>query len=202
MRLIIDEDELNRKLFRIVEKKQKQLLKDFEKYLVRQNKILGDKVLKAPEFRQIKGSLKGEFGFTDEQIDALNGIINTIKNDQDITRIVVGPDRVALEWVDFEALKAHPIAQHKLTQFNPETKQFDLEQIVSWVDWLENGLSITGYVFEEGGGKFSRSGEGRMQKGNGVFRLPKTKMFETIAQSVKDKEIISGISVILSKKAR
>ena len=189
-----------RQLKRILDRKSKQMLADFRKYLNDLKDILGERFAQSEEFNRMKGSLKGEFGFTDQEIVELDGIINTIKNDRDVTRVSVGPDRVMLEWGDFRVLKDHPNAKHPLTRLNPKTGLFEIIQIVSWVDWLENGLSITGYTFEEKGGRFSRSKEGQMTESSGLFRLPRTKIFEKIANSIDEKEVRAGIAVILEKK--
>jgi len=191
-----------RKLKEIINNKQKQVIKDLEKYLVKVNEMLGDKFAESKEFKDIKGSLRGEFGFTDSEVTDIDRVINIIKTDKKITKIRANRDTVVLEWIDFDALKNHEVAQHDLTKLNSKTDAFEVVQTVSWVDWLENGLSITGYAFEDGGGKFSRSKEGRMVEGTGLFKLPRTKIFDKIARSISKKEVSAGIATILQRKMK
>lgn len=199
---ISNRGEFERKLKSIIDKKQKQVIKDLEKYLVGLNDILGEKFASSKEFNDIKGPLRGEFGFTDQEVAKLDSIINVIKKDNSVTKISASKDRVILEWVDFRVLKDHQLAQHELTKLNTKTGLFEVVQTVSWVDWLENGLSITGYDFSEAGGKNSRSKQGIMKEESGLFKLPKTKVFEKIAKSIDKKTIKAGIATILEKKVR
>jgi hypothetical protein len=92
---------------------------------------------------------------------------------------------IELQWVDFDKLKDHPIAQHPLTRFNRDSGQFEnTGTIVSWIEWWEEGVTIRGHIFSRGNRQntqFSRSGQGIMQRRNGsFFMLEPTRVFERV----------------------
>lgn len=191
---------LENKIKKVMNKKTNQLVRDLEEFLINVNELLGNRFAESKEFNEIKTSLRGEFGFTSEEVAELDEIINVIKNDKSITRIRANSNRIILEWVDFEALKKHPAALHPLSKKQKGSNKFDVSDVVSWVDWLENGLSITGYVYKEEGKKASRSESGVMRRSSQTFRLRKTKVLEKLAKTITKTKIKAGIAVIIEKR--
>lgn len=184
--------------------------------LKNQAEVYRDLFKNSDEFRSLKTDLVGEFGFTKEEVFALDKIldlmvpegnritVNRIKSD------IGRPKEIILDWVDFEALKTHPFAQHDLTKLDRVSNTFVVQQTVSWVEWLEEGVTITGYTFSDktrtDKGRFSRSGQGLMRKskkssGNFIFRP--TRVFENISRKAEDFSILEkGLGLLLRSVIR
>jgi hypothetical protein len=151
---------------------------------------LANRVRNSPEFQKLKRPvLIGRFGFTPEELARLDDLFPIIAGgDRQITNVeksVTGRSkRAILNWVDLEKLKAHPIAEHPLTTFNPQTRAFEVSQVVSWIQWWEEGVTIRGHIFTRGNvvnSPFSRSGFGIMQRRDGsLFAISPSRIFERI----------------------
>jgi hypothetical protein len=168
---------------------------------------LKDSIAASLEFRSLKTRLQGEFGFTDAEVQDLNRILFLLVPgfDSDITNIEIklaaNRSSAILQWVDFEKLRNHPFAQHDLTKF--EEGQFKLTRTVSWVEWLEEGVSVAGYRFfipTGKGRKFSRSGQGLMKKTrSGFWTFEPTKLFESTANKFNEEFARRGFGIVLQR---
>jgi hypothetical protein len=180
---------------------------------------LGDKLAKqianSKEFLALKTTLRGAFGFTDEEISNLDKAIKLLEpfagnNISKINAKLSGKNKsIILEWVDFEKLKNHPFAQHDLTKFNRATGQFDiLTARISWIEWLEDGATVRGYTLQEPisaqSEQFSRSGLALMRKQPGGFWIfEPTSIFKRTAKQLNAEKVIKkGFGVLLRKTAR
>jgi hypothetical protein len=179
--------------------------------LLRESEILTEKIAQSPDFNSLKGKFVGEFGFTTEEVAQLDNILQVIKNNGPVTQISVKAGArhktAILQWVDIEALKEHPLAQHDLTRLNPNTGQFELTETISWVEWLEEGETIRGYqFFKVTGGKFakhSRSGQGLMRQiPGGLWQFEPTKIFETTGKRFNVKNLKRGFGLIFRSNLR
>jgi len=181
-----------------VAKKASIVLDRAKELLVKQNDILSDKFASSAAFIDLKTNLRGEFGFTDEEVRGLDRIISAMKSDPSVTRIRSDKDQVILEWVDYDALKNHELAQHELTN----SSSFGTPEIVSWVEWMEEGVTVHGYIFDESSkSKFSRSGEGLMKKqSGGLFKIAPSKILNKLGKSVKPAEFKRGLAAILKRR--
>lgn len=157
--------------------------------LFAQASFLADEVRKSQEFQALKTpTLIGKFGFTPQEVSKLDDIFPVIGpgNSNEVTSInkVTSGKKLSavLQWVDFEKLKFHQVADHPLTKLNPRTGTFEVEGVVSWIEWWEHGVTIRGHIFTRGNVRSlpsSRSQEGLMQTRSGsVFQLHPTRIFE------------------------
>jgi hypothetical protein len=156
-----------------------------------QAEILQKAFASSAEFKALSGSLKGQFGFTDAEVANLNRILDLlVPGGHDITvkRVKTSGNNMALilDWVDFEKLKMHEYAEHALTRLDKDGNEIGVTDIVSWVQWLEEGVTIAGYQFfrpNRANIGFSRSGEGLMRVATGrPFSFEPTRVFERIAK--------------------
>ncbi len=195
-------------------KQVNRILQSSDKFLLKQAEILQEQIENSDAFRDLQGKLIGEFGFTPEEVFDLRRILTLlVPGSHGITNIKVGTRGetmfAILEWVDFKKLKAHPFAQHDLTRFDPVSKSFKLTETVSWVDWLENGQVIRGYVFNpistgrDPSEKFSRSGRGLMQRSrSGAFEFKPTRVFSNRSRKFKRSELKRGFGAVLRATRR
>lgn len=208
---IINEQQFDQALIKEIGKKMQKIVLDSEKFLMKQADLLRDAFAGSQEFRDLSGRLVGEFGFTPEEVRNLKEILTLLvpgNNRVTTLKVTQRSSRFAaiLEWVDFDKLKDHPLAQHDLTRFDPRTGQFKLTETISWVDWLENGAVVRGYNFSEVGGNnpgraFSRSGQGIMRESrSGFWNFAPTKIFDGIGKKFSESEFRRGFGVVLRRR--
>lgn len=160
---------------------------------------LSEKVISSRSFQKLKTpAFIGRFGFTPQEVarlDQLKPLI--VGGDPTVTNIEKnlkgGTKKIQLNWVDFERLKNHQIAEHPLTKLNIQAGGFGFEPtgtIVSWIEWWEEGVTIRGHVFTRGNqfsAPFSRSGFGLMQTRTGsLFAMRPTRIFELTGEQQKN----------------
>ena len=179
--------------------------------LVEQAAILLREFQQSQEFNALKTTLVGEFGFTPEEVVNLNRVFQLLLPQNEVTKTTIKATKdrtlAVLDWVDFDKLKEHSFAQHPLTRFNAETGQFEITQIISWVEWLEEGATVRGYVpllnLKPNMLPYSRSGKGLMiPKSGGIWTFPPTSLFRNIAESFKGKvleDFKKGIGILISR---
>jgi hypothetical protein len=182
-------------------------LNKMDRVLFAEAERLADIVRSSPEFAALKTpALIGRFGFTPNEVARLDNLFSVIAPNRDnevtnVNKVLVGKKRSAiLNWVDFEQLKKHQVAQHPLTKLNVQTNTFQVQQIVSWIEWWEEGVTVRGHVFSPQGTIFSRSGEGIMQTRSGsLFALRPTRIFAKTGeqgQGIRDNLKRSFISLV------
>ena len=155
-----------------------------------QAEILRNVFKDSPEYASIKTDMVGEFGFTSQEVGNLDRILellvpgNSPITISDIKASKGRPKSLMLKWVDFNQLKDHEFAQHALTRLDNTGSVTGVTDIVSWVEWLDEGVSILGFTFSDaiGQNRRSRSGEGVMQQQKGgSFTIQPSRVFERIA---------------------
>ena len=171
--------------------------------------VLLNKIAGSPEFIALQTTLVGEFGFTPVEVQEITDIFPyLLPGANDITTIeikVSGNQRFAvLHWADFEKLAKNPFAMHELTKFNRATRQFEVQQVVSWVDWLENGVIVRGFEFidtmDAMQQHFSRSHAGLMRPApGGLWEFKPTKIFERTGSSFDTTNLKQGFAALLRK---
>jgi len=179
-----------------------------------QAQFLQTQFANSEEFRALKGKLQGEFGFTNEEVKNLDRILDLMvpgKSEITISKIRTGPNQflMSLEWVDFKKLKAHEFAQHELTRLDAAGRVVDITDIISWVEWLEEGATIKGYEFFRpsrarsgtiDSKAFSRSGQGLMKRTDSNFwTFNPTRVFESIAKAENGKFIKKGFGLLVKR---
>lgn len=174
-----------------------------------QAKVLRDVFQNSEEFRSLGGKLKGEFGFTDEEVNNLNRILTlmTPKSGSPVTvskiKTTGNKFSMLLEWVDFAQLKDHEFAQHVLTKLDETGSVVSITDVISWVEWLEEGATIRGYNFFRPRGRgriFSRSGEGLMRRGSGnIWTFEPTRILESIAKRTDVTTLKKGFGVLIKR---
>lgn len=155
-----------------------------------QAEILRNAFRDSPEFASIKTDMVGEFGFTNQEVANLDRILELLVPGNgpitisDIKASKGRPKSLMLKWIDFGKLKDHEFAQHALTRLDNTGSITEVTDIVSWIEWLEEGVSVLGYTFSDAIGQKgrSRSGEGIMQQQKGgSFTIQPSRVFERIA---------------------
>jgi hypothetical protein len=176
--------------------------------LQEQAEVLKDFFAKSPEFAAIKTSLVGEFGFTPAEIANLDRILTLLVPDNDITKTsteTIGSAKLLiLEWVDFNRLKEHPFSQHVLTKLDSTGRVIGITDIVSWIEWLEDGVTIRGFQFFKPNFTNiarSRSGEGLMREIPGsLFKIEPSRIFQKIEKNIKKLSILKkGFGLVVKK---
>lgn len=168
----------------------------------RQAALLSRSYVEGEDFQALKGSLVGEFGFTPEEVGQLDGVFGVLSDDPSITNIevIVSPKlaSIILNWCDYDEFAKHPVALHDLTR-NVGGAGFQTIQTVSWVEWLEKGVTVRGYEFDPTGrGKYSRSGFGLMREGHGMWAFAPTFALEKAAGSVDfESHLRKGLGAVL-----
>lgn len=211
---IENEREFERFLTKEITKRVGQAIRNSEPFLMKQAELLRDKFANSEEFRAVQTRLVGEFGFTPQEVRDLQRILTLlVPGSNKVTQLKVtsraSEFAAILEWVDFDQLKTHPFAQHDLTRLDPMTGSFTLTETVSWVDWLENGQVVRGYVFNpirtgnDPSARFSRSGRGIMQLARGGFwEFRPTKVFDKIGKTFSESEFKRGFGAVLRRRGR
>ncbi len=184
-----------------ISKKVGRIFLNGQELLNNQAKKLQLEFATSSEFEDIKTQMVGEFGFTPQEVAKLDRILDLMVpggNDITTTQVKIGPGKFLMElnWVDFSKLKTHEFAQHELTKLDKNGNVISVTDIISWVEWLEEGETFRGFQFVKSGGILegsavsnrSRSGEGLMREvTGGVFAIEPTRVFEIIAKSEKGK---------------
>lgn len=159
-------------------------------------------IASSSEFKNLSGRLVGEFGFTPEEVANLDRILDLLLPGNQVTDIelITNSRRsvAILKWVNFDRLRIHPFAQHDLTKGHPDNIQ--LTETISWVDWLENGATITGYSFSRPNAiekESSRSGEGIMRADDGIWTFQPTQIFKRAGNSINVSEMRRGFGIVL-----
>lgn len=178
---------LDRKLDSLAKKVAKEARVEFEKKI----KELNTAFLNSADFRAIKGTLVGEYGFTPEEVSALDNIIDAMtrvsnKEESDYSFVI--------EYVSLSELHKQPEAAHNLF-----VRPDDGEQ-VAWTRWLEEGASILGYSYDPETSKSSRSGKGTMEKGGG-WRLRPTRAFSKLAKKLNFKDL-RGVMALAVRRVK
>lgn len=181
--------------------------KKMQSVFEREARLLSKAFETSSEFRDLKTKLVGEFGFTPEELDNLDNILEVLQKDISVTRIemISGPNvkELVLQWCNLDRLKEHPVAIHKLTQYDPEFDRFVLTDIVSWIEWLNDGVTVRGYRFDPTNtGKYSRSKQGIMKPTpGGLWTFTPTKVFERLPERINSGENLrKGIGLVLRGK--
>lgn len=208
--IILDQQTLEKNIKSAIDRKIDRAFKRGGKVLIqRQAEILRDMFANSKEYNDIKTGLVGEFGFTNEEVTNLDRILTLmVPGANNVTfgtiKTGFGSDKsILLEWVDFEALKEHQFAQHPLTRVNGPLVR-GITAIVSWIDWLENGVVVRGFEFSDVNAKnkrFSRSGEGIMRPlENNIFEIKPSRVFERIGKEAGQNLILErGFSIIIKE---
>lgn len=187
-----------------VSRKMNRVLNEFEKELIKISEKLSNDV---QEFINSRSSdLIGEFGFTPEEVNSKLrqisnvlvanspsniSMIDTVRNTRQNLRV--------LRWVDFEKLKESEIGQHELTRYSRQMQRFVTTAVVSWVEWLEEGQIVTGYVFDPSTNETppSRSGEGIMiPTRGGIWRFEPTLIFQRTGRSLRPIELARRFRIV------
>jgi hypothetical protein len=176
----------------------------------RESEMLAEAILQSEEFNSLQGRLAGEFGFTPEEITDLPRIGQLLipGTDRNITNIEIKNNTqrnsIVLNWVNFDNLKKHPLSQHDLTRFNRSSGSFEVQQTISWVEWLEEGVTVRGYVFDPGrtNSPPSRSAAGLMvQRSGGIWVYRPTQLFRDLGRKFDDQRLRRGFGVIIRRIA-
>ncbi|MHA2341936.1 MAG: hypothetical protein ACXADW_08655 [Candidatus Hodarchaeales archaeon] len=216
---IKNQNRLESVIKRSIKERMKRVFSQGESLMLGQAQILRREFENSAEFKDLKGRLIGEFGFTPEEVQKIDRLLTLLVpggNEITVTKIQNGPNRflMQLDWVDFEELKAHEFALHLLTKLDADGKVESITDIISWVEWLEEGATVRGYEFFRpgtgliGGARgtpavnFSRSGEGLMRRRNsGFWTFEPTRVFERIALAEKGDFFKKGFGILLSRSA-
>lgn len=187
--------------------------------LDQQAEILQQTFENSNEFQGLFGSERGKFGFTDQELTQLPRILKLLVpgggNQITVKRVKTQGQslQLILDWVDFEKLKTHEFAQHVLTRLDQSGRVVGITDVVSWVEWLEEGEVFRGFQFfrpssrtgSQGGANpvaFSRSGEGLMRPSQGsFFRFEPTRVFQRIAKLENGKFFRRGFGVLVQREA-
>lgn len=195
-------------------RRMRRVFRRSEFLLDQQAEILQEAFASSSEFQSLSGNLKGVFGFTDTEVANLGRILKLLVpggNDITVKRVKTAGNDMAiiLDWVDFDKLKAHEYAEHALTRLDKDGNVIGITDVISWVEWLEEGVTIAGYQFvrpNAANAKFSRSGEGLMRiSGGRPFMFEPTRIFERIAKleaAGRGSFLRRGFGVVVDREAR
>lgn len=210
MEIKVGNTDIQEQVEKAIRRKMKQVFKEAEKVFIQNANALRDTFKDSEEFRSLKGRLRGEFGFTPEEVEGLDRILELMVpggNEITLTKITFGTEySIILDWVDYAKLKEHPYAQHELTKLDGDGSVESITDVVSWVEWLEEGHSVVGYYFTRGNivsDPYSRSGFGLMKKhptAGWVFQP--TRILESIAAAEDGKFIKKGFGAIIKSMKR
>lgn len=171
----------------------------------RQAEILTSLYVHSAEFLSLRTKLVGEFGFTSEEVAQFDNVAKVL-NSWPITKIeIISGLTVAgilLQWCDYDAFKEHPIAMHELTQYEPSIHAWSLTDTVSWVEWLEEGMTVRGYRFDPTQrGKFSRSRAGLMRSGEGnIWTFQPTNILHRVSKMINiENNISKGFGLVFRR---
>jgi hypothetical protein len=210
MEIIINSKDIEQQVEKAIRRKMKQVFRESEKILYQNAVALRDTFKNSSTFMDLKNRFRGEFGFTPDEVVNLDRVLELMVpggNDITITKLTFGKEySIILDWVDYTKLKAHPYAQHELTKLNENGNVESITDIISWVEWMEEGASIFGYYFTKGNvvsNKYSRSGLGVMKPSpGGLWTFQPTRILEAIASAEDGKFIKKGFGVLLRSMKR
>jgi len=199
----------DREIKDLVSKRLDVALESTRKLLFTEAARMTHEILGSSAWSALTGRLVGEFGFTPWEVDdlieitryMLPGVTKMTTLD---AKIGVGNRYVILNWVDFEALSTSPFAMHELTKFNKKTKHHDVTQVVSWVDWLENGVTVRGYEFDDDitikNSIFSRSRKGLMKATEGgMWSFEPTNIFHKTADGFNPEIMKKNLALVVRR---
>lgn len=175
---------LDKKLGKIAKAFTKEAEQEFKSQIDRLNRSF----LSSKAYRDVKGSLAGEYGFTKNEIAALDNIIDAMTRVSSQSKT---DDSFVIQYVNLEDLHAQPEAQHALTS------KYGTD-VISWTRWLEEGVSVLGYSFSPEGGKDSRSGKGIMKKG-GAWQLRPARGFTKLRNNLELSELKKKMSLVVKR---
>jgi len=201
---ILNKDNLQNQIRKAIDRKMDKIMQGAKELLEEQARVYRDKFANSQEYQNIKDKMRGEFGFTDEEVAGLDRILELmVPSNNDVTvSFFDNKGNIMLEWVDYNKLRDHPFAQHDLTRLNKDGSVIGITDTVSWIEWLENGETITGYQFFRPNAAnlgFSRSGEGLMRVANGIFILEPTRIFEKIANDANVDVLRRGFGLLVKR---
>jgi len=154
----------------IAKKVAKQAEIGFKKKIDELNKSF----LNSSDFKKIKTSLVGEYGFTPEEVSSLDNIVDAM-NRSTVTKS--GSDYFVVEYVNLAELYNQPESQHQLSA------KSRAGEVVSWAQWLEEGVSVFGFSYSDKNSDSSRSGKGVMEAG-GSWKIRPTRAFSNLAKNM------------------
>ena len=214
----IDEQDLERQVKKAIDRKmRKAFTKGGEDLLTRYARVLRNTFANSTSYKDLKGRLVGEFGFTPTEVQNLDNILSLFvpSKSNPIVKIRTTDRRssgfsMMLEWVDYPKLKDHNLAQHVLTRLDEDGNVVGITDVVSWVEWLEEGATIRGYTFTKPGGTHggkntkdrSRSGKGLMRKDGGIWTFQPTEILKNLAQGEDERFLKRGFGLLLERYAK
>lgn len=199
---------IEKKVQQAILQKMRRVFKQGDKLMLDYAQVLQKTFLNSKEFKDLGSSLVGEFGFTPEEVANLQRVGDLLvpgNNPVTVSSVKSQGDSfyMQLEWVDFAKLKEHEYARHALTRLDADGHVRSVTDVVSWVEWLEDGVTVRGYYFtrpNEVAAKFSRSGEGLMRKKEGsLWVFEPTRIFERISQLDKGEFLRRGFGILFKK---
>lgn len=205
-----NKQELEFQIQKAIKRKMDLVFDDGKKLLIEQAKVYRDKFANSTEYQNIKTKFVGEFGFTPQEVAGLDRILDLmIPGNNDITISFfdkVGTSQfLILEWVDFEKLKKHPVTQHELTRLNKDGNVIGITDIISWIEWLEEGVTVAGYSFfkpNQNNVGFSRSREGLMRKAGGFFSIEPTRILKKIESESNINVLKKGFGLLVKRHGK
>jgi len=162
--------------------------KEFEKKIAELNNAF----LSSRDFRDIKGKLQGEYGFTNEEVAGLDNIVDAMERSSKVTK---DDTSFIIEYVNLKDLYGQPEASHSLSNAKGPG------ETISWAQWLEEGASIVGYSFDSRNSKSSRSGKGVMEEG-GAWRLRPTRAFSKIAKNLDLGDLRNMMTLVVKRVSK
>lgn len=217
--ILLNERQIGSQVKNVISLKMTKLFQSAQaKALMRsQAELLRDSFAQSSDYTAIKTNdvLIGKFGFTPRELANLDRILELMTiGSNDVTKMIVkttGVKSLTLEWVNYKKLIDHSYATHLLTKLDNTGKIVGITDVVSWVKWLEEGITISGFQFFRPGGIIpgtggttaairSRSGEGLMRDiGTGFFVLRPTRILDRIANRANDTFLRKGFKLIVRK---
>jgi hypothetical protein len=212
--ITFDERKLQQQVQKAIDRKMRRVFLDGgPKLLESYSTVLRDIFASSKEFGELKGKFVGEFGFTPEEVGNLDNILSLLMpGDSKIVTAKVTARKsstfsMILEWVDYDKLKDHAYAQHLLTKLDADGNVKSVTDIVSWVEWLEEGATVRGYTFTKPGGTYegkdttarSRSGQGLMRKDGGMWTFKPTAVLGEIAKGEDNKFLKKGFGILVER---
>jgi len=206
---VLNSRELDLQIQNAIKSKMEGVFTKAQSLLIEQAKVYRDAFANSAEFNNMKTKLVGEFGFTPDELAGLDKVLDLLMPQNEVTTSfldTVGSTKfLILEWVDYQKLKTHPLVQHPLTKLDKFGKVVSVTDVISWVEWLEEGVTVAGYSFFRPNNKNidrSRSKQGLMRKSNGFFVIDPTRIFEKIGNEANNKVLRRGFGALVRKVGR
>jgi hypothetical protein len=182
------EEFVSSRVKRISKKIVKIAEKDFRKKIDELNRAF----LSSKDFKDIKTRLVGEYGFTDGEAQALDGIVDAMNR---VNRVQSTDSEFIVEYLPLEELHEQPEARHTLSNSAGSGES------ISWTRWLEDGASVLGYSFSAKASEDSRSGKGIMNEG-GAWRLRPTRAFSNLRKKLRIEDVKKTLSISIRKVSK